>query len=226
VTAASLCFFAVAACFQKIQGNWMVFAYPTGWVVLGWFFLEQGSEKMKWAQRGLGVSLALTIFLLLLSSFSLYPYRLNPFKHNTGWMVLQEALDRQGYNPDQDFLVSDKYQTASLLSFYSTGQKRAYFLNLQGIRKNQFSYWPSLQEEQKGKRGFFVWVENAPHLQQWQEKLHFYQARLQEFFEEVEILEMTPLIIEGDAVVKGALLFRCRNCKERLLSGSLLQEVY
>lgn len=222
VTAASLLLFAVAACIQKIQGNWMVFAYPTGWIVLGWFLFEQKEERSKWAKMGLGVSVALSSFLLFFSSFTLSPYRLNPFKHNTGWAALREALDRQGYQSDQHFLASDKYQTVSLLSFYSTGQKRAYFLNLQGIRKNQFSYWPSLQEEQQGKTGFFVWVENMPHLQQWQDRLRFYQTRLKEYFEEVEILEMAPLITEGKAVVKGALIFRCCNCKNSFLPDSLL----
>ncbi len=216
VTAASLVFFAIAACLQKIQGNWVIFAYPTGWIILGWFLFEERVKSCKWAKIGLGVSVGLTSFFLLFSSFSFYPYRLNPFKHNRGWVALQEGLDRHGYQPGQHFLVSDKYQTTSLMSFYSTGQRRAYFLNLQGVRKNQFSYWPPLHEEQQGKTGFFVWVENTPHLErQWEERLHFYQTRLKEIFEEVEFLELAPLIKEGGKTVKGALIFRCRACKEK-----------
>jgi hypothetical protein len=123
-----------------------------------------------------------------------------------GWKNTELILNEQGYDPSLNFLVTDKYQTSSELSFYSKGQKRAYFLNLQEARRNQFSYWPSLQEVEKNKTGFFVWVENTPLFErQVDERKTFYKKELQNFFEEVELAG--TFTIPG----KGLVLFRCKN---------------
>lgn len=231
VTLALLGMASFMAYFQKVQGNWIIFAYPTGFVILGWNIFEQHLNQVKWAKLGLGLSVALTGLMFLFPSFYTSPrlssyalaYRLNPFKHNLGWKTLHQVLSAQGYDPHQHFLLSDKYQTTSLLSFYGEGQKRAYFLNLQGMRKNQFSYWPSLQEEQQGKTGFFVWTENSPYLERdWQVKRDFYQQELKKYFEKVDFLGSFPLISKGATAVKAVLIFRCEACKQIKLSDSSL----
>jgi hypothetical protein len=206
-----------------VQGNWAIFAYPTGLIVLGWYAFQQSSTFSQWAKGGLGLSLVLMLAFVFYPSFYSVPhlasyappYRFNPFKHASGWSALTDVLSKHGYDPNQHFLFSDKYQTTSILSFYGPGQKRAYFLNLMGNRHNQFSYWPSLQEERRGQVGYFVWVENMPHLgRDWQAKLIFYQNALQRYFERVEFLEFAPLVYEGSAMAKGALIFRCQACKD------------
>lgn len=223
VTLTSLSIAIFMSCFQKMQGNWALFAYPTGLIILGWDAFQQHSARAFWAKWGLGFSIILTFFILTFPSFYREPsffayapsYRLNPFKHNLGWKVLSQALLKQGYDPHKHFLFSDKYQMTSLLSFYGEGQKRAYFLNLQGIRKNQFSYWPDLQEERKQQIGYFIWAENMPRFEQeWKIKLKFYQTELEHYFEKVDFLEMAPLVYEGPKIVKAAFIFRCQHCKD------------
>lgn len=209
----SLAFLAIAALFQKVQGNWAIFAYPTGVVLLSWTAIERQPKRTKWLKRGFVLSVSLIgLGILFLSSV---PYPLNPFKHNRGWMELRKVLDDIGYDSKEHFLVSDKYQTTSLLSFYNTGQKRAYFLNLQGMRNNQFSYWGNLQEEEKEKDGYFVWVENAPHLKNWERKFNFYQTELLNYFENVEFLGLHPLLYQETEIVKAAFIFKCQNCYDK-----------
>lgn len=231
VTVASLGAMALAACFQKVQGNWIALTYPTAIILLGWDSFQEHPGRRVWAKVGLALSIALTALFIFLPSFYTVPslvqyapaFRLNPFRHNMGGPEIRQALARHGYDPDRHFLFSDKYQAVSILSFYSGGQKRAYFLNLNHSRKNQFSYWPSFQEEQPGATGYFVWIENLPHLKRdWQNKLSFYQAELKPYFESVEFLEFAPLLSDEKEAVKGALIFRCKNCKEHPLPDSEL----
>jgi 4-amino-4-deoxy-L-arabinose transferase-like glycosyltransferase len=223
ITFATLSLVTVASCFQKIQGNWMIFAYPTGLIILSWYAFQEYPARAWWAKMGLGLSLLLTILIVFLPSFYLIPslasyapaYRLHPFKHNIGWNALAQVLAKHGYNPQKDFLFGDKYQTTSILSFYGPGQQRAYFLNLQGVRNNQFSYWPSIRKERQGQIGYFVWIENAPRLEKnWKAKADFYQKELQHYFEKVELIDLAPLITEGSNLAKGALIFRCSYCKD------------
>jgi 4-amino-4-deoxy-L-arabinose transferase-like glycosyltransferase len=154
--------YTIWSAFMKMQGNWMDYIYPAGLVFLCWYACERISYGKLWLKIGLGLSLALSLIAIAIpyiQAFSLMPqapipYRSNPFRHNVGWGQLQKELTLAGYDPKEHFLFGDKYQMSSILSFYSPSQKRAYFLNLQGIRKNQFSYWPSMAQEQIGHTGF------------------------------------------------------------------------
>ena len=127
--------------------------------------------------------------------------------------MLTKALARHGHDGEKTFLLSDKYQTTSLLSFYGPGKKLAYFLNLNGVRNNQFSFWPSIQQERLGETGYFVWIENMPRLAaNWEATMDFYQKSLSAYFEKVEFLELAPLVYEGETIAMAAMIFRCDNC--------------
>lgn len=217
--------YCLLAVFKKMQGNWCDFAYPSAIVFLCWYALEKVSWGKIWLKAGIGLSALLCIWALsipyleshqALSNFPV-PYKMNPFRHNVGWDKLKEVLKESGYDPKDNFLFSDKYQTSSILSFYGEDQKRAYFLNLHQIRHNQFSFWPGLPEEQKGKTGFFVVTENSPHMERNFPRLtKEYQELLQPYFREVKFLGMHPLYFSNGVVVKGALIFQGVDYNGRL----------
>lgn len=212
--------FCIASFFQKIQGNWSLLVYPTAFVITSWYLSEIKTRGQQWLKLSLGVAVFLTAIILsfpFLQTLGWIAHAKNPLKHNLGWSALEQGLSDRGYNSHQHFLFSDKYQTTSLLSFYSPEKQQAYFFNLHGIRNNQFCYWPGFQEEQQGKTGYFVWVENSPHLQRDQEaKLAFYDKELKHYFGTVEKLEMIPLVWRDKEVVKGAWVFKCSEYKGHL----------
>lgn len=218
---------AFTAAIKKIQGNWGVFAYPTGFVFLSWVMIEHYPWGKKWLNIGLSVSVALIMLLLSITKLQEngipIPYKLNPFRHTIGWHTLSPTLIETGYNPSEHFLFSDKYQTTSILSFYGPNQKRAYFLNLLGIRNNQFSFWPGLEKEQIGNTGFFVMIENAPHLLHNQQKIeNDYLNLLKPYFKEVNYLGLKPLFKVGDTLGKGAFIFKCQEYNGKLPPASIL----
>lgn len=195
--------------FKKMQGNWIDYAYPTGITLLCWYACERKPKLLIWLKAGVALSLALCILLLSVPfNFIPIPFKMNPFKHNLGWEALSPALTSVGYDPDKDFLFSSTYQTASILSFYGPKQERAYFLNLHGTRLNQFSFWPGM-EQKAGKNGYFVMVDNAPHLQKKIEGAEALKEELGDYFEEVDYLGVKPLYISEGTAVKAALIYRC-----------------
>lgn len=208
------------AIFMKMQGNWAIFAYPTAFVALAWYCCEWKVKLKKWLIGGIVLSVLLCTasfsfpFLQSHNTFADFPipYKISPFRHNVGWNHLEELLEKAGYHPTEDFLFADKYQMASILSFYGPEQKRAYFLNLQGTRKNQFSFWPGIEMEQKGKKGFFVVSENIPQLNLAMPTLKdFYQERLTPYFKDVRFIGVHPIFHAYEKVVKGILIFECTN---------------
>jgi hypothetical protein len=204
ITTVLVTVYSAMALNQKMQGNWVAFAYPTGMVLLAWYTIEQVTWGKGWMKAGVIVSIVLSVVVIILPISGILPYKMNPFRHNLGWKQMKQELADAGYDPDKDVLFGDKYQTSSLLSFYSPEQKRAYFMNINGVRKNQFSYWPSMP---KGKNGYFVLVENAPHLESL--RSNDYQERLQKYFSRVELLGFKPLLTEGGKVVKESAIYRC-----------------
>lgn len=191
---------------QKIQGNWSLAIYPSAIILMGWY----AETCFSWLKRGVFVSIALLTILAFTLYFSLIPHKMNPFKHNLGWNELNQQLLSAGYDPKTHFLVSDKYQTTSQISFYNDQQQRAYFMNLKRVRNNQYCYWPGLPEEQLGRSGYFVWVENAPHWHKNCEKQReYYLSELKTYFREVECQGCFPLMTYQDEILKGALIFKC-----------------
>lgn len=222
-----LCLGIIVSFFMKIQGNWAIFAYPTAFVVLAWYVLDSSAKFKKWFIGGLILSLVLCGMIFSIpkiqssASFSTLqiPYKWNPFRHNVGVENVEKILVEAGYDPNEDFLFGDKYQTTSLLSFYGPQQKRAYFLNLLGARKNQFSFWPGMDKEQVGKRGFFVVIENDPQLdRQWETLSGKYKQMLLNYFEKVSFLGVKPLFWSYGKVVKGALLFECQGYNGKMIA--------
>lgn len=205
----SLLFFgSLISLVQKIQGNWIDFIYPSAIVLVAWYTLEANNSLNKVMKYGLSLSLLLVGGILFFKSDAL--------KHNMGWENLAAGLQEKGYDPNKHYLIADKYQTTSILSFYAPQQKRAYFLNLQTMRKNQFAYWSSFDLDHYGKVGFFVSIENSRHLvKEIKKKKLFYLEKLQNYFNEVEFVGVIPLTYKGITINKAAVVYRCKNSKNQ-----------
>lgn len=217
VGSTAILFFAllIASFFMKMQGNWGSFIYPVSFAIIAWYATTYDHEKWLWT--GVILAVALSALAFLLPSLPI-PYKYNPFKHNMGWHQLAPALKEAGYDPSQHFLFSDKYQTTSILSFYGPEQKRAYFLNLQNTRLNQFSFWPDIAEEQAGKSGFFVVVENAPKLSEMNPDT--FEEQLQPYFKHAQFIGMYPLYQCGSKTCKAAYIFKADDYSGKLVPQS------
>lgn len=206
---------ALAACFQKIQGNWCDYAYPAGFVFLAYCCSERWKRGVAWFYGGIGLSLLLTAAtyaLPWLQKHTPIPYKISPFRHNVGWDHVGKILENAGYQPARDFLFASTYQMTSILSFYGPSQERAYFFNLQGVRKNQFSYWPEMVDEQKGQTGYFVVYENGIDAHNKLEKQKkYFEEKLKAYFKKVVFLGIIPIFLNNGKPVKQLMLFCCEG---------------
>lgn len=199
------------AFFKKMQPNWAAYLYPPGLVLIAWVACERLRRGMLWLKAGTALAVVMVAVMFAIpwvqsEGLLPLPYKLNPFRQSVGWEKLGSALSEAGYNPDKNFLFADKYQNASLLSFYAPGQRRAYYFNISETRKTQFSYWPQMQEQEVGKTGFFVVLENMPASHApWY--ISHYQERLKPYFEQVTYKGAYPLYTVNGKPVKFALIF-------------------
>ena len=206
-----LCYLA-AAFFKKIQPNWAAYLYPPAMLLIAWI----ACERLKSAKLVLPIGTWLSIIFVgagvaipwIQSHTPIISYKINPFRQSMGSGALTQVLESVGYRQETDFLFGDKYQTASLLSFYAPNQKKAYFFNLGKSRKNQFSYWPQMHEKELGNTGFFVVIENkTADTLSWYET--YYCKKLAAYFKQVEYVGGHPLFSVCDEPVKHAIIFKC-----------------
>ncbi len=218
-----------ASIFKKLQGNWCVYAYPPAVVVLCWYASEHLHWGRPWLFVGMLCSIVMTSFILALPAIQRNseltwlspPYRINPFRHNVGWRQLEQELKAVAFNPEQYFLFGSRYQSASILSFYNETQERAYFFNISGARKNQFSYWPGMEEEQVGNTGFFVEIEQERDLKKdLAPRVKHFEELLAPYFKEVFFLGRRPLFDSYGTTVKAALIFQCTEYNGKPAPGS------
>lgn len=201
--------------FKKMQPNWAAYLYPPGLALIAWVACERIQRGVLWLSIGTAMS-----FIMVAALFAVpwiqsadvlpIPYKLNPFRQSVGWQKLASALSEAGYNPKEDFLFADKYQNTSLLSFYAAEQKRAYYFNISETRKNQFSYWPQMHEQQTGKTGFFVVLQNMSASDSTWYITH-YQKRLEPYFDQIFYKGAYPLFSARGIPVKFALIFECTH---------------
>ncbi|HXF28625.1 MAG TPA: hypothetical protein VN457_02140, partial [Chlamydiales bacterium] len=128
------------------------------------------------------------------------------------------GLKQAGYNPKEHFLASDRYQMASLLSFYTEGQKRAYFFNIHRLRKNQFSYWPGMDKAAVGKTGYFVIeVHGIEAMQKAQKQYEKMKGVLAEYFSRLSLHPIViPLYEVNHNPTKVILIIRCEDYNGKL----------
>ncbi|CDR34425.1 ArnT family glycosyltransferase [Criblamydia sequanensis] len=180
--------FLLASFFKKIQGNWIDIVYPIAVISIALLIQERRSYKL--FKVGLLSSISLTALVFAIPTLQEnntlnLPFSVNVFRQNVGLKNLKTALTESGYKPQDHFLVSHKYQTSSQLHFYAPEQKRPYFLNLDNLRYNQFSFWPSLKEEQLHKNGFFILIENEKAAPQVMNEISTKKEQLLPFFKSV-----------------------------------------
>lgn len=210
--------FIAASFTKKIQGNWCVYAYPPGFVMVAWYAFEHAARARRWIAIGLSLSVIGTAIGMSLPAGQRHaalglgsvPYKANPFRHTLGWHQLEQALTEAGWEAESDFILGHTYQATSLLSFYNSAHQRAYFLNLAGARKNQFSYWPSMADERVGATGYFVWMENLYRVDSAKPQIvEQYVGLLGDYFEAVTFVGEYPLYGVGDRPEKAAFVYRC-----------------
>lgn len=198
-----LAVFWLLSFFEKAQGNWALLFMPFA------ALSAAAVGKMRILKISLLLSTLLSVIMLFLPLLERHertaiPYRFNLFKDAMGWDLLKTVLAEL---PPADFFFSNTYQMASLISYYGPGQKRAYLLNVDQRRHSHFSFMPSLKDEQKGKNGYFVRLEEKPFDRT--SVINKIGGQLAPYFASVELVGIYPLFTVDGKAVKWIVVFKC-----------------
>jgi len=197
--------------FRKIQGNWAVAPLTMLFPLIGITF----SRKPSWQRWPFTIACSFSLILqaLILSG----PYidnhltAINPLRQGIGSKQISPILLEAGYNPKHDFLFSDRYQTTSLLWFYGPKQRKTYFLNIHGLRNNQFLYWPGMPEECKGKTGYFIALIPSREAQTIKYRIKKTIHLLSPYFEQLSPTTVHPILSLHERPVRYMIIIKAQG---------------
>ncbi|MBI4690259.1 MAG: glycosyltransferase family 39 protein [Nitrospirae bacterium] len=142
-----LLFFLLKSLHGKVQANWALPGYATGFLALSGLFASRWESLKKGIRSaiiiGVVLSLAATVIAHSLTFFNL-PAKKDPSARLRGWKGLGVEVSRLSDEMAQKgpyFIFSDQYQVSSELAFYVKGHPMTYCINM-GRRMNQYDLWP------------------------------------------------------------------------------------
>ena len=156
-------FFVLKSIQGKVQGNWALPAYATGFVAFAaYYFRDIGHAKRSvkvLIASALILSFTVTVFAYVPSILNL-PLKIDPAKKLQGWKELGEYASRaRSGMPGPSFVFSDSYEVSGELAFYMKGNPVTYCVNL-GRRMNQYDLWPGFGHLLGYNAIFVVWGED------------------------------------------------------------------
>jgi 4-amino-4-deoxy-L-arabinose transferase-like glycosyltransferase len=164
-SAPALLFFTLLSFYTDVEANWAAPAYIGALVLVAmWLGTVLTSPARGGGPRwgllalllvpGWTINAAAHLPSLLPSLGIVLPARLDPTARLAGWADLGAAVGRVRAREPGAFLMSESYQVASALAFYTPGQPRVYNINL-GRRMNQYDLWGGL-DDLIGRDGLYI----------------------------------------------------------------------
>jgi membrane-associated phospholipid phosphatase len=162
-------FFALKSIQGKVQGNWALPAYVTGFIAFPAYFVNKTALAKKSYRWLVAVSISLALVLTAIAYYpsllKFLPPRVDPTARLTmkllGWKELGEeasGIYRELSSEGPAFVFSDSYQISSELAFYMRGNPVTYCVNF-GRRMDQYDLWPGFEKD-IGYNALFVVYED------------------------------------------------------------------
>lgn len=213
-------FYALVAFTRPPQANWPACAYLAAAPAFAWIWYERERSSRAWRWLRFGIVLGCLIGVAARSTDLVYlagvpfakadrpdrvqigPFSIDPDKDPTsklrGGRELGAALSKYVTkdDPNQPFIMSDRYQLTAWAAFYTKGRPQTYCMNPGDRRYNQYDLWGGA-EALVGKDALFVTGGDATKAAAYADRLVTSGA-----FTRGEVLE-TVLVIRGRTIVKS-----------------------
>lgn len=192
-------FFVLNSFRARVEGNWPIL----GFIPL---FLQAGSMASGWYssrryripfRASLGVALLVWIVLhvQLTDPIIPHPKRFEISRRIYGWKLLGAKIDEAKKRGDVSFIISNRHQIATLMTYYTKPHMRAYLI---GANNDRFTFLPP-PDSMKGKNAVYL-TENGRDM----------IKAIAPLFDRVEKLRQVDIVRKGE-LIRSFTLYLCYN---------------
>lgn len=149
-SAPTLLFFGLKSIQGKVQGNWALAAYATGFIAFAAYYMKSWAatpNRQRHFIRAAFIGACLVTVLAYFPQHIPIPANKHPLRKITGWKELglkMSGIYKEMAAEGPVFVLTDSYQASSLLAFYMEGNPVTYCLRIKR-RMNQYDLWPGLE---------------------------------------------------------------------------------
>jgi len=187
---AVLGFFAYAAMFKRVEGNWAAPAYVSGIILLA-RWLDQLRYRRLY-RAGIVFGVILILLLKLPEAFVFLPAKLVMKRQVLGYDVMFRSVDP--YFVGTNRVLAADYKLASLATYYLPGQPAVTVLTPSRI--SQYDYWQRELPVVPGADAvYFGYAEQ--------------KAALEQLF--IEVIPLPPLTYSDRYIERTLQVYRCRG---------------
>jgi len=149
--APTLLFFGLKSIQGKVQGNWALAAYATGFIAFAAYYMKSWASvpnKQRHFIRAAFIGAGLVTLLAYFPQHIPIPADKHPLRKISGWKELggkMSGIYKEMAAEGPVFVFTDTYQASGLLAFYMEGNPVTYCLRLKR-RMNQYDLWPGFEK--------------------------------------------------------------------------------
>ena len=201
-TLPTLLFFFVNAFRSRVEGNWPILGFlplvvMTAVLVPDWY-LKNSQRRLLNISGWVALLLVLFVHVQIADPVFNHPGRKEISIRSYGFGLLGEKVDALWDEEPADFILGNRYQIASLMSYNTKPHKEAHVVYENSTRYFFAPGYDSL----KGKNGIYV-------TEQGRDKL----KRLVKMFERIEEVDSVDIVRNGE-FIQRFIFYRCYNYKK------------
>ncbi|MFQ5431013.1 MAG: glycosyltransferase family 39 protein [Nitrospinota bacterium] len=192
-------FFVLNSFRARVEGNWPILGViplflRAGKMAGGWY----SSPRFKIPFRA---SLAIALLLWIVFHVQLtnpvipHPKRFEIGRRVYGWRLLGAKIDEAKKSGDVSFIVSNRHQIATLMTYYTEPHMRAYLI---GANNDRFTFLPP-PDSMKGKNAIYLTEMGRDMIKS-----------ITPLFDKVETLEKVDIVRKGE-LIRSFTLYLCYN---------------
>lgn len=207
-------FFVLNSLNRKVQANWVFPAYPAIILILGYSFYRFENRLQKFFKILIYSGILVAFIFGILSKWSgqivrytsiQIPPHINTEYKNKGFKeIISIVQDRQKKLDPNAIIIANRYQDASIASFYLSEQPRIMSMNI--LQKNQYNYWNQMKP---GKNYLLFYIQENV----CEKSFIFFQPLLKVMFENVQEFPEEDLVIDNKTI-KRYQIWYLKNYKE------------
>ena len=200
----TLGFFTLNSFRATVEGNWPILGFLPLLAQAGIMAGEWDRSRARPLWRGsiaLAGLLAIFLHVQIVDPVIPHPKRFEISRRIYGWKHLAAAIDGERKNFDAAFVIGDRFQTATLMAYYTNPHLMPYMFG--PGNSTRFMYQPQ-PDTQTGKNAFYLAEISRDE-----------SARLAGVFERVEKAREIEIVRRGELIRRFA-LYRCYNYRNGL----------
>lgn len=196
----TLVFFTLNSLRATVEGNWPVLGFMPLLVLAGPLAAQWdgggGKRLFLRASAVIGAAFVLFLHIQLIEPVIPHPQRYEISRRVFGWKILAGALDAQRGALDPAFVIADRFQTATLMTFYTRPHLEGYMFGPGNALRFPFLPQP---DAHKGRNALYLTELSRDE-----------SPRLAPLFDKMERLPDIEITRRGELVRRFA-LYRCYN---------------